>query len=175
MPQFRKGSSSFGDNKEFSDVTLACEDGQFLLCQSITDTRQKNTKYKAGQSAQRWKNVHTKHNEHCNICSNTVQFSISESGRSLGAKKMVKRVKHQKCLCVCGVSNLKVEISSKSVKGDNCRNDSTERFSIARYWSYSQGTYFCLAWLIRKDEILLQLSWLHIWVNWGLQGVPRRI
>ena len=72
MPQLRKGSSSFGDNKEFSDVTLACEDGQFLLCQSITDTRQINTKYKAGQSAQRWKNAHTKHNEHCNICSNTV-------------------------------------------------------------------------------------------------------
>ena len=33
MPQFRKGSSSFGefvDNKEFSDVTLACADGQLV-------------------------------------------------------------------------------------------------------------------------------------------------
>ena len=33
MPQFMKGSSSFGDfcgNKEFSDVTLACEDGQLV-------------------------------------------------------------------------------------------------------------------------------------------------
>ena len=30
MPQFRKGSSFFGDNKEFSDVTLACEEGQLV-------------------------------------------------------------------------------------------------------------------------------------------------
>ena len=35
MPQFRKGSSSFGDNKEFSDVTLAREDGQLVEAHNI--------------------------------------------------------------------------------------------------------------------------------------------
>ena len=35
MPQFRKGSSPFGDNKEFSDVTLACEDGQLVEAHEV--------------------------------------------------------------------------------------------------------------------------------------------
>ena len=38
MPQFMKGSSSFGDfcgNKEFSDVTLACEDGQLVEAHEV--------------------------------------------------------------------------------------------------------------------------------------------
>ena len=38
MPQFRKGSSSFGefvDNNEFSDVTLACEDGHLVEAHKV--------------------------------------------------------------------------------------------------------------------------------------------
>ena len=33
--RFRKGSSSFGDNKEFSDVTLAYEDGQVVEAHNV--------------------------------------------------------------------------------------------------------------------------------------------
>ena len=38
MPQFRKGSSSFGefvDNNDFSDVALACEDGHLVEAHKV--------------------------------------------------------------------------------------------------------------------------------------------
>ena len=38
MPQFRQGSSSFGefvDNNDFSDVTLACEDGHLVEAHKV--------------------------------------------------------------------------------------------------------------------------------------------